>query len=65
MYPDNVARGMLVEVSPLPREQFGGKDMFGIEWQYIETVNGSMVRPGKPFLKDANAWLVVCKILDF
>ncbi|MFC1494866.1 uroporphyrinogen decarboxylase family protein [Thermodesulfobacteriota bacterium] len=56
MYPDNVARGFMIEASPLPREEFGGKDMFGIEWQYVDTAQGSMVKPGKPFLKDANEW---------
>jgi hypothetical protein len=28
--------------------------MFGIEWEYIAQVGGSMVRPGKPFIEDAN-----------
>ena len=32
MYPDNVAWEFMIEASPLAREQFGGKDMFGIEW---------------------------------
>jgi hypothetical protein len=30
--------------------------MFGIEWEYIPAAGGSMVRPGKPFLEDANEW---------
>ena len=30
--------------------------MFGIEWEYIPAVMGSTVRPGKPFLSNANEW---------
>lgn len=30
--------------------------MFGIEWQYVDIAGGSMVKPGRPFLKDANEW---------
>ncbi|MCQ2452328.1 MAG: methyltransferase [Oscillospiraceae bacterium] len=52
--PDAIARGMVIEARQLPMEQFGGPDMFGIEWEYIEKVGGSMVRPGKPFCEDAN-----------
>lgn len=56
VYPDNVARGFLIEAAPLPQEKWGGRDMFGIEWQYVETVGGSMVKPGTPFLSIANEW---------
>ena len=56
IFPDNVARAFMIEANPLPRENFGGKDMFGIEWQYVEAAQGSMVKPGTPFLKDANEW---------
>jgi len=34
----------------------GTTDSFGIEWEYIETVGGSIVRPGEPFLASANEW---------
>lgn len=34
----------------------GGKDYFGVEWVYVPQVGGSMVRPGKPFMEDANDW---------
>lgn len=54
--PDDVARGFVIEAGMIPPEQFGGKDMFGIEWEYVPVVGGSMVRPGKPFLEDANEW---------
>ena len=50
--PDNIARGMIMEGSNM--HPTGGADMFGIEWEYIPKVGGSMVRPGKPFISDAN-----------
>jgi hypothetical protein len=56
IYPDNVARATINEAAVMPKENFGGNDMFGIEWTYIDTVGGSMVRPGKPFLSNANEW---------
>ena len=55
--PDNVARAFVLEDKPFDAlASGGGKDMFGIEWEYIAQVGGSMVRPGKPFLHDANEW---------
>ncbi|MFZ7120136.1 MAG: uroporphyrinogen decarboxylase family protein [Eubacteriaceae bacterium] len=54
--PDNIARALVFEVEPLAPEDFGGKDMFGIEWEYIPIAQGSMVKPGNPFLEDANEW---------
>ena len=54
LLPDNVARGFALEQNPLEPGKGGGKDMFGIEWEYIAQVGGSMVRPGKPFVDDAN-----------
>jgi hypothetical protein len=56
VYPDNVARGFIVEANPPDPSTFGGKDMFGIEWVYVPEAGGSMVRPGAPFLSDANEW---------
>ena len=54
--PDNVARAIVIEANPLTREEFGGKDMFGIEWEFVEVATGSMVKPGSPLLSDANEW---------
>jgi len=57
LLPDNVARAFVVEEKSFdPLIDGGGKDMFGIEWEYIPQVGGSMVRPGKPLLEDANEW---------
>lgn len=56
MFPDAIARGFVVDNEGLDRKDFGGKDMFGIEWDYIETAGGSMVRPGKPKVTDITEW---------
>jgi hypothetical protein len=42
----------------------GLTDVFGIEWEYIESATGSIVRPGEPFMKDANAWKDLIKMPD-
>lgn len=34
----------------------GTTDAFGIEWEYVEVAGGSTVRPGEPFLANANEW---------
>ena len=56
--PDNVARAFVFDGTFVPgvSNLTGGKDMFGIEWEYVPSAGGSMVRPGKPFLSDANEW---------
>ena len=54
--PDSWARGMVSSPVPPDRSRFGGKDMFGIEWEYVPQVRGSMVRPGAPFVKDLERW---------
>lgn len=51
--PDNVARG--------PK---GGPDMFGVEWEYVEVAEGSMVKPGNPMLTDVNDWKRVIRFPD-
>ena len=54
--PDNCARGFVFEGAPYPREKFGGEDMFGVKWTYVDVAGGSMVEPGSPLLTDANEW---------
>jgi hypothetical protein len=56
--PDNVARAFAFDGTTVPgvSNLTGGRDMFGIEWEYVPQAGGSMVRPGKPFLSDANEW---------
>ncbi len=60
---DNIARGA-VSGKRLAPEEIGGPDMFGIEWVYIPTVGGSIVKPGEPTLKDANDWKEVIRFPD-
>lgn len=53
--PDNVARALVVDGTMDPTVvPTGGKDMFGIDWEFIPTAGGSMVRPGQPTVDDAN-----------
>ncbi|MDR1299045.1 MAG: methyltransferase [Oscillospiraceae bacterium] len=56
--PDNVARAFCFEgAAPRATEDKAiNPDMFGVEWEYIAQVQGSMVRPGKPFLEDIEEW---------
>lgn len=58
--PDTFARGLRIDahVTAEEAEKYpkGGPDMFGIQWEYIEQVGGSMVRPGNPLMTDANEW---------
>jgi hypothetical protein len=42
----------------------GTTDAFGIEWEWVESAGGSIVRPGAPFLADANEWRDKIKIPD-
>jgi hypothetical protein len=54
--PDNVARAFVFDGTGMTKEEGGGKDMFGLEWEYVPAVGGSMIRPGKPLFEDANEW---------
>ncbi len=54
--PDNWCRGMVTSSKPTKPEMYGGKDMFGVEWEYVPQVGGSMVRPGKPYVEDLEHW---------
>lgn len=53
--PDNPAKGNVSDFK-LPAEELGGKDMFGIEWEYVPQVGGSTTRPGCAPLEDAEEW---------
>ena len=55
--PDDIARGFVFEAeTPKYMNQKGGPDMFGIEWEWVEQVGGSMVRPGVPFMEEIDEW---------
>ena len=46
IYNDNFGRGM----------GHDNKDAFGIEWEWVPAVGGSIVRPGEPLLSDVREW---------
>ena len=53
--PDNIARAFWFDATTSPDvEKIGGKDMFGIEWEYVPVVGGSIVKPGNPTLSSAS-----------
>jgi hypothetical protein len=63
--PDNIARAIVMEADPLSEaEMIGGKDRHGIEWLYVPSAQGSMVKPGNPTLSNANDWEKVVSIPD-
>ena len=53
---DNVARKSVVQANPDPSEPVFNKDYFGIEWEYVPSVHGSMVRPGPQKVPDICEW---------
>ena len=52
---DNPARGTVMDGMPYEGE-FGGKDMFGVEWVYVKMVRGSMEKPGVHRVHDLENW---------
>ena len=42
----------------------GITDAFGIQWEYVEQVHGSIVRPGTPLMADVNEWKEKVKFPD-
>jgi len=59
--PDNVARAFVFDGEGFMQaaDHEINTDMFGIEWEYIAQVGGSMVRPGIPTLLDIEDWETV------
>lgn len=55
---DNLVRAWVLEAEPcLPGSACdGGKDMFGVQWDYVPVTGGSMVRGGNPLVKDVTCW---------
>ena len=65
--PDVSSRDFIFD-KDVPAENIhtGGKDMFGIDWEYIPSAGGSMVRPGNPLLvPDICEWEKTVKFPDF
>lgn len=50
MIPENVARGMVRQQTPLEESAYGGRGFFGIHWQYDFSAKGSI--DTKPFYSD-------------
>ncbi len=60
--PDNISRAFVIDGDiPYNRDLYGGPDMFGIEWVFVPVAGGSMVKPGKPAMEDANDWKEIIK----
>ena len=54
---ENVARGFVFEAERIDNNtEAGGPDFFGVEWEYVPTVGGSMVRGGDPKVPDITHW---------
>lgn len=54
--PDNEARGFVMDGGAPVNHPEGFKDIFGVNWVFIEVAGGSMVEPGHPMLTDMNDW---------
>jgi hypothetical protein len=68
-YPDNIARALVVDGEGFAMNgqagiAVGGKDMFGVEWVFVPSAGGSMVKPGNPPLKNAKDWKTVIRFPD-
>lgn len=53
---DNEARGFIMDGGVPEKHPEGFKDMFGVNWVFVEIAGGSMVEPGNPMLEDMNDW---------
>ena len=63
--PDNIARGFVIEANKWDPANYGGPDMFGIEWVFVPVVGGSMEKPGVPHpFDDANDWKDILNFPD-
>ncbi len=62
--PDNIARALCVEAQRHTYTTDPVPDMFGVEWEYVPKVGGSMVRPGAPLIEDMNDWEKIVKFPD-
>lgn len=55
-YPDNLARYIVADQAAYRPTEIFNKDAFGVEWEFVPTAGGAMVRPGAPFIKDIENW---------
>ena len=61
--PDNIARAWVLEKNKY-EGPVGGLDMFGIDWEFVPAVGGSMVRPGSCALPDLTKWREIIRVPD-
>jgi hypothetical protein len=63
LVPDNIARGFVIEKNRIDNDvQAGGPDMFGVQWEWVPQVGGSMVRAeADQLLKDIKNWEDIVK----
>ncbi len=61
--PDNIARAFIIDGGSYDGP-VGGKDMFGVDWEYVPSARGSIVRPGNPVLQDITQWREVIAFPD-
>lgn len=54
--PDNWARGTVDRPVPPEESEYGGADMFGVQWTYDPVSKGATVHPGNPVVKDLEHW---------
>ena len=65
MIIDNVARGFVFQQNPVPAEQYGGKDSFGVEWVYEPSARGSIdLEPLFADPDDLENWETLLKFPD-
>lgn len=62
--PDTEARGFVFDGGAPVSHPEGFKDMFGVNWIFVEVVGGSMVEPGNPMIEDMNDWKEIIKWPD-
>ena len=64
--PDSISRGFVVDNDTIDNAtEAGGPDMFGVAWEWVPQVNGSMVRSeGPQMLADIAKWEEVLKFPD-
>ena len=43
----------------------GGKDMFGVEWTYVDAVGGAIPVPGNPLLENADEWTEKSRLSEY
>ena len=62
---DNVARGMVAQQNPVPEDQYGGLDSFGVKWVYEPAVRGSIdLEPLFDDPDDLENWETLLKFPD-